>query len=265
MFRISGGHVDYRTRYARNALRHTVMPTLARAFPGYQERFARSVALTEEDRAGIEALIPHAGTMSLWDELLEASDAQVRLRTGSHRRADHPLRSRDRLNARVLVVSGPDLPLGLLTTSTFSSQARVSSVCARWAKLAAWWPRRRAGRDVGRADRGGDRGRDRRGRLPGRGRATTGARSGAGNRAFAQDFYQRCLIDDGATRGVDQIGGFFHQAQALFAPLHGTSLFMPVVGVQTHDLYNSWGASRDGGRRKHKGIDIFSWPFSSQT
>ncbi len=32
------------TRLARNALRHTVMPALARAFPGYQERFARSAA-----------------------------------------------------------------------------------------------------------------------------------------------------------------------------------------------------------------------------
>lgn len=30
------------TRYARNALRHEVMPRLAAAFPGYQERFARS-------------------------------------------------------------------------------------------------------------------------------------------------------------------------------------------------------------------------------
>jgi tRNA(Ile)-lysidine synthase len=30
------------TRYARNALRHEVMPRLAEAFPGYQERFARS-------------------------------------------------------------------------------------------------------------------------------------------------------------------------------------------------------------------------------
>ncbi|HEY1150958.1 MAG TPA: tRNA lysidine(34) synthetase TilS, partial [Pseudoduganella sp.] len=29
-------------RYARNALRHSVMPQLERAFPGYQERFARS-------------------------------------------------------------------------------------------------------------------------------------------------------------------------------------------------------------------------------
>ncbi|TWI44857.1 tRNA(Ile)-lysidine synthase [Pseudoduganella flava] len=32
------------TRYARNALRHTVMPALAAAFPGFQERFARSAA-----------------------------------------------------------------------------------------------------------------------------------------------------------------------------------------------------------------------------
>ncbi|NHZ87642.1 tRNA lysidine(34) synthetase TilS [Massilia sp. CCM 8733] len=31
-------------RYARNALRHQVMPALATAFPGYQERFARSAA-----------------------------------------------------------------------------------------------------------------------------------------------------------------------------------------------------------------------------
>lgn len=31
-------------RYARNALRHQVMPALAAAFPGFQERFARSAA-----------------------------------------------------------------------------------------------------------------------------------------------------------------------------------------------------------------------------
>jgi tRNA(Ile)-lysidine synthase len=50
-------------RYARNALRHQVMPALAQAFPGYQERFARSAAhaqsaqrllteLAEQDLAG---------------------------------------------------------------------------------------------------------------------------------------------------------------------------------------------------------------------
>ncbi|HET8775815.1 MAG TPA: M23 family metallopeptidase [Thermoanaerobaculia bacterium] len=51
---------------------------------------------------------------------------------------------------------------------------------------------------------------------------------------------------------------FATRATALFAPLQGAGLFMPVVGVQARDLYNSWGDSRDGGRRRHKGIDIFA-------
>lgn len=51
---------------------------------------------------------------------------------------------------------------------------------------------------------------------------------------------------------------FAARAKALFAPLNGTALLMPVVGVQTYDLSNSWGNSRDGGKRKHKGIDIFA-------
>jgi murein DD-endopeptidase MepM/ murein hydrolase activator NlpD len=33
---------------------------------------------------------------------------------------------------------------------------------------------------------------------------------------------------------------------------------MPVVGVRTGELYDSWGNPRDGGRRKHRGIDIFA-------
>ncbi|MFA5938380.1 MAG: hypothetical protein WC809_03400 [Sinimarinibacterium sp.] len=58
------------------------------------------------DRAGIEALIPHAGTMSLWDALLEASETQLRLRTDSHRRADHPLRRDGQLSAVHLIEYG---------------------------------------------------------------------------------------------------------------------------------------------------------------
>ncbi|MEW6169779.1 MAG: phosphotransferase [Pseudomonadota bacterium] len=58
------------------------------------------------DRAGIEALIPHAGAMSLWDALLDASERTVRLRTRSHRRADHPLRRDGHLSAVHLLEYG---------------------------------------------------------------------------------------------------------------------------------------------------------------
>ena len=51
---------------------------------------------------------------------------------------------------------------------------------------------------------------------------------------------------------------FAERANALFAPLNGTALHMPVVGIQKYHLTNSWHAARDGGKRKHKGIDIFA-------
>ena len=46
------------------------------------------------------------------------------------------------------------------------------------------------------------------------------------------------------------------KTKSLFAPLQ--NLRMPVVGITTRDLDDSWGAPRDGGERKHKGIDIFA-------
>lgn len=51
---------------------------------------------------------------------------------------------------------------------------------------------------------------------------------------------------------------FAERARALFAPLSGSALRMPVVGIRSSDLYDSWGNARDGGKRKHKGIDIFA-------
>lgn len=51
---------------------------------------------------------------------------------------------------------------------------------------------------------------------------------------------------------------FAARARALFAPLNGSMLQMPVVGVMPANLYNSWGDPRDGGKRSHKGIDIFA-------
>lgn len=47
----------------------------------------------------IESLIPHEGGMCLWREVVAWNDAEVRLRTGSHRDADNPLRSDGRLRA----------------------------------------------------------------------------------------------------------------------------------------------------------------------
>jgi murein DD-endopeptidase MepM/ murein hydrolase activator NlpD len=51
---------------------------------------------------------------------------------------------------------------------------------------------------------------------------------------------------------------FAERAKALFAPLNGVGLMMPVVGVRPSDLDDSWHAPRDGGVRLHTGIDIFA-------
>lgn len=51
---------------------------------------------------------------------------------------------------------------------------------------------------------------------------------------------------------------FAERANALFAPLSGRALRMPVVGVRSMDLDDSWHAPRDGGARVHTGIDIFA-------
>ena len=49
---------------------------------------------------------------------------------------------------------------------------------------------------------------------------------------------------------------FADKANALFAPL--SSIRMPIVGMTTSHLYDSWGDPREGGRRRHRGIDIFA-------
>ncbi|MFN2441893.1 MAG: M23 family metallopeptidase [Thermoanaerobaculia bacterium] len=37
-----------------------------------------------------------------------------------------------------------------------------------------------------------------------------------------------------------------------------SSIVIPVANLKPRDLYDSWGAARDGGKRKHRGIDIFA-------
>lgn len=58
------------------------------------------------DRAGIEALVPHAGSMCLWDTLQSADAQNAHCLTDSHRRSDNPLRRDDRLSAVHLIEYG---------------------------------------------------------------------------------------------------------------------------------------------------------------
>jgi murein DD-endopeptidase MepM/ murein hydrolase activator NlpD len=51
---------------------------------------------------------------------------------------------------------------------------------------------------------------------------------------------------------------FSQRAQAMFAPLSRMALRLPVVGIRSSTLDDSWHAPRDGGARVHKGIDIFA-------
>ncbi len=51
------------------------------------------------DRAQIEAMIPHSGSMCLWDEVIEWDAQRIRLRASNHTAAQHPLRSHGRLRA----------------------------------------------------------------------------------------------------------------------------------------------------------------------
>ncbi|WP_027079617.1 phosphotransferase [Luteimonas mephitis] len=50
-------------------------------------------------RDEILALIPHQGTMCLWDEVVEWDARSIRLRADNHRDGAHPLRSGNRLRA----------------------------------------------------------------------------------------------------------------------------------------------------------------------
>ena len=49
------------------------------------------------DHAWIEQHIPHQGRMCLLDEVIEWDAQHIRCRTGTHRLADHPMRSHGRL------------------------------------------------------------------------------------------------------------------------------------------------------------------------
>lgn len=75
-------------RYARNALRHTVMPALGQAFPGFQARFARSAAHAQSAQRLLDELAEQDLAASLVDGAVDVA----RLRTMSLDRAYNMLR-----------------------------------------------------------------------------------------------------------------------------------------------------------------------------
>ena len=75
-------------RYARNALRHSVMPALALAFPGFQERFARSAAHAQSAQRLLVELAETDLAASLSDGAIDCA----RLREMSLDRAYNMLR-----------------------------------------------------------------------------------------------------------------------------------------------------------------------------
>jgi len=75
-------------RYARNALRHQVMPALAQAFPGYQERFARSAAHAQSAQRLLTELAEQDLAACLIDDCVDVA----RLRAMSLDRAYNMLR-----------------------------------------------------------------------------------------------------------------------------------------------------------------------------
>ena len=75
-------------RYARNALRHQVMPALAQAFPGFQERFARSAAHAQSAQRLLDELAEQDLSQCLDDDSIDVA----KLRAMSQDRAYNMLR-----------------------------------------------------------------------------------------------------------------------------------------------------------------------------
>ena len=78
------------------------------------------------------------------------------------------------------------------------------------------------------------------------------------NRQTSRQAAQASVTNPSVTTTKAREKEFAAKAKALFAPLSGSALLMPVVGITPYDLSNSWGDARDGGRRKHRGNDIFA-------
>src|SRR5713226_10202729 len=74
------------------------------------------------------------------------------------------------------------------------------------------------------------------------------------NRYNSREIVRKPTIAPSATNAKTRDKEFADRASALFAPLGSLSLRIPVVGIRSRDLSDSWHDPRDGGSRVHKGI-----------
>lgn len=85
-------------------------------------------------RKDIEGLVPHAGAMCLWDEVIAWGAHRITLRAHNHRDPAHPLRSGDRLRAVHLCEYGAQAMAvhgGLLARATGGAAAPGMLVALR--------------------------------------------------------------------------------------------------------------------------------------
>lgn len=89
-------------------------------------------------RAEIETLIPHAGAMCLWDDVLAHNESSIHCRTRSHQETENPLRRDGQLSAVHLIEYGAQTMAihgGLQTRAAGGTPRAGVLVAVRDAKL----------------------------------------------------------------------------------------------------------------------------------
>ncbi|MEP7301811.1 MAG: hydroxymyristoyl-ACP dehydratase [Caldimonas sp.] len=100
-----------------------------------------SARLARLDHRGIEALVPHRGTMCLLDRMVAWDEARIECIARNHRDPDHPLRTRSGLLASAAIeyaAQAAALHGGLLAQAAGTSALPGYLASARDVRLAAW-------------------------------------------------------------------------------------------------------------------------------
>ena len=118
---------------------HAVRERAARRHP--RPATERRLSPATLDHAGIEALVPHRGTMCLLDRMVDWDAGRIECVAGGHRDPAHPLRSRSGLMASAAIeyaAQAAALHGGLLARASGAAPSPGYLASAREVRLAAW-------------------------------------------------------------------------------------------------------------------------------